>query len=201
MTVVVTGGVACGKSHVVSTIVSLLGERVVSFSSDDSVHRQLLDEGVIERICADLNDPDLRAPDGSMDRDRLRVRVMGDSTARRQLESILHPGVFADLEVLRRGLESSDIPKVLVAEIPLYYEVGPLPQVDMVIAVASSQPIQVERMRLSRGLEEPEAIAVIQAQLAVMDKVIRSDRVIWNDGRADVLDAQVRLLAHELVLK
>ena len=198
MTIVVTGGVACGKSHASKGLCGLLGEQALLFSSDAVVHQLLDQPEVIKTVCGALGDRVSVDESGRLNRSALRELVLGNPVSREQLESVLHPLVFKRFEEIRRVAESGGGTKVLVAEVPLFYEVGSLPDADMVVVVAASPPTQIERMRLHRGLSESAAVALIGAQMATMDKVSHSDRVIWNDGGIDALDAQVRLVALEI---
>lgn len=193
---VITGGVACGKSAVSKRLCEHLGDVAAHFSSDEAAHDLLEQPEIRAQLVQKLGGRVLDS-EGLIDRGWLRKRMVLDRTARKHLEGVLHPGVFSALERLCERLRMDPRRKVLVAEVPLYYEVGSLPDADQVIVVASSQETQIERLRLHRGLAEAEAVALIETQLAMMDKVALSNRVIWNDGGIDALEDQVRLVAKD----
>lgn len=199
MIVVVTGGVACGKSRVSRVLCQALGARAEFHSSDEVVSDLWTRPDVVRRLVEVLGEGRWLDPDGRVRRDAIRERIMSDAAARKRLEAVLHPLVFAEFDRLRASLDESVNEKVLVAEVPLFYEVGSLPRADCVVVVAASPTTQIERMRLHRGLSESAATAIIGAQMATLEKVSRSDRVIWNDGGIDALDAQVRLVAQDFL--
>lgn len=194
---VVTGGVACGKSAVSKALHEGGGGEVALFSSDQAVHRLLEETTTRGKLVREFGLETLGA-DGSVDRAWLRARMLTEPPLRKRLEAILHPGVFAAFKAFSDELVQAGKTKVLVAEVPLFYEVGSLPAADQVIVVASSQDTQIERLRLHRGLAQAEAVALIESQLAIMEKVNLSNRVIWNDGGIDALEDQVRLIINDL---
>jgi transcription termination factor Rho len=84
--------------------------------------------------------------------------------------------------------------KVLVAEVPLYYETGAAVMADRVIVVAANRASQLARLQKSRGLNEAAAEEMFRLQLPIEAKAARADVVIWNDGSLEALEAQVSLL-------
>lgn len=193
---IVTGGIGTGKSQVCRLLTEASPDRW-RFSSDESVTRAYADSEVRRAMREGF---DLEIPaSGITPEQRVRLRELIGSSAvmRERLESILHPFVFQELEELR-GRASAAGAKVLVAEVPLYYETGKAVAADRVIVVAASKASQLERLRTSRGLNEEAANRMLGLQLPIDTKMALADVVVWNDGSLQALDRQVRLQAEQL---
>src|SRR5688572_13814590 len=90
-----TGGIASGKSTV-AQLFAALGIPVVD---SDEIAREIVAPGqpLLAQITRSLG-TDALAPDGSLDRRRLRDKVFNDPNARAQLEALTHPAILAELE-------------------------------------------------------------------------------------------------------
>lgn len=158
MKICLTGGIACGKS-LLSRFLNELG--VDTLDADDIVH---------ELIPAD-------------ERRRLAAVVFSDPSARRELESRIHPLVK---DRLRRYL-SEPTDKIRMAVVPLLFEVHWDTEFDIICCVKSSRSMQIERMMKTRGYSREEAEGRLSAQMDVEEKAARSHYVIENDGTAEDL--------------
>ena len=87
---------------------------------------------------------------GELDRRRLRERIFSDSAKRDRLEAIVHPRVFAQMELLLDCLEA---PYAIVV-VPLLIESGASGQVDRVLVVDTPEDLQIERTRNRDGLSD-----------------------------------------------
>src|SRR4051812_27658858 len=124
-TVVLTGGIASGKSECARRFAAL-GASVVDA---DVVARELVAPGTpaLGEIEAEFGSRMLDA-NGSLERAEMRALVFGDRSARRKLEAILHPRVR---EALRARAHDATGPYVLLM-VPLYVESGGYDFVDRV---------------------------------------------------------------------
>ena len=92
-----TGGIGSGKS----TVGKLLAQLGATVIDTDLIARQLtLPGGAAIAAITLAFGPDLIATDGSLDRTRMRELVFADATAKRRLESILHPLIGAETAAL-----------------------------------------------------------------------------------------------------
>lgn len=139
-------------------------------------------------------DPDVRAAllaeygedvyrgDGSLDRARVAARVFHDPAALSRLNALVHPRIVArmraDLETLReRGFRGA----VLVdAALLLSWDFDR--ECDLVVAVHASTAAQLERLALSRGWSEAEALSRLAAQPGESQLAAAADLVIDNSG-------------------
>lgn len=182
-----TGGIGSGKS----TVAAMLRERGVPVVDADELAREAVAPGSegLTQVLAALG-ADLLQADGSLDRKRLGARVFHDETARKKLNSIVHPIVrrlsqerFATLAAAGEELAAYDV--------PLLFEVGLDAALRPVVLVAASEATQLSRILARDGLSEAEAKARIAAQLPLAVKRQRADHVVENDGSREELAAQV----------
>lgn len=173
-----TGNIASGKSSV-ADVWRGLGARVVDA---DELARRAVEPGssglaeVVTRW-----GPAVLTPSGELDRAALRERVFRDPSARTELESIIHP-IVAELrdQEFARALAAGE--QVVVADIPLLFEVGLEDAFDLVVLVDAPEAVRRERIVRDRGLAPAEAERMIAAQMPSERKRARADLVIDNSG-------------------
>jgi len=168
-----TGGIACGKSHL-SAALKEAGARVVDA---DEISRALTAPGGAAL-------PLIRAAWGervfageALDRRALSQVVFSDETELRRLNDMLHPLIFAQM---RRELEKTR--GVAVMDVPLLYETGLDQWCDEVWCAYVPQAEQILRLRRRSDLTRKEALLRIRAQMPAREKARRADRVIRTDG-------------------
>ena len=190
-----TGNIASGKSSVVGAWRSL-GARVVDA---DELARRAVEPGTPAlREIADAWGPGVLDAEGALDRAALRGIVFADPEARARLESIVHPAVYALREEEYRRAEERGEPLV-VADIPLLFEVGLADEFDVVVLVDAPEEERERRLVEDRGLDREEARRMIAAQMPAELKRARADVLIENDGTLEELDARAREVWAELV--
>src|ERR1700745_599585 len=113
-----TGGIGMGKS----TTEKLLRERGIAVVDTDLIARQIVEPGqpALSEIKT-LFGPDILGADGRLRRDELARRVFGDATARKNLESILHPRIRAIWQEQVEAWRKEGRPAGVVV-IPLLFE-------------------------------------------------------------------------------
>lgn len=173
-----TGNVASGKSTV-ARIWTSLGARVVDA---DELARRAVEPGSpgLEAIVRRWGSRVL-GPSGELDRAVLRRIVFADPVEREYLESIVHPAVAVLRDEEYQRVRDSGEP-IVVADIPLLFEVGMQDQFDVLVLVDAPEAVRLDRMVRLRGLDPEEARGVIRAQMPAELKRARADRVIDNDG-------------------
>lgn len=195
---IITGGPGCGKSTTARHLKNILGDEMRSFSADEGVQAAFENPSVQSGLQGEFGPLGLPAGDIAVVRAWLRQNVLPDTGLRGRLEAILHPLVFSELQAARKAAECAGV-NLFLAEVPLHYETGSAVSADFVIVVASSRSVQVRRMMETRGLNELNVQQFLDAQWPIEAKVERADAVIWNDGSAASLEAQVLTLASPLL--
>jgi dephospho-CoA kinase len=182
LTVALTGGIGTGKSVVLARFAEL-GAPVIS--ADDVAH-DVIGAGTpgAAAVRARFGDGVMRA-DGGVDRLRLAAIVFRDTSARRDLESIIHPAVRAAIAAWGEE-RARDGAAISVAEIPLLYENERDADFDRVVVTACAEDEQVRRVAARSGLAADDVRRRIAAQLPLSEKVRRAHYVIWTDGSIDL---------------
>lgn len=186
-----TGGVACGKSHFGRELSRRLGADYVEadrLAKAEMTHNVEVRDALVEAFGSAIF-----LPDASLDRKYVRELLFSSSEAKRTLEAIVHPAVKTRWKASVSSARLSGLN--LVVEIPLLYEVKAEEFFDAVTVVASSEPLQLQRMIEKRGLCGAVARKILASQMPISDKVTRADHVIWNDSRLDFLMNQAAYFA------
>ncbi|MSP56470.1 MAG: dephospho-CoA kinase [Myxococcales bacterium] len=175
-TVGLTGGIASGKS----TVARLLAARGVPVLDLDRVSRGVVAEG--EPALAEIA---ARWPgvvrDGVLDRKALGERIVADPAARRELEAITHPLIWARTEAWL-GEQARAGADVAVVEAALMVETGSYRRYDALIVVACAPEVQRRRLAAREGYDAATADGWLAAQMPLEQKVAVADVVIWNNG-------------------
>lgn len=188
-----TGGIGSGKSAA-SGMFEELGAAVVD--TDAIAHELTRAGGAAMRAIRDAFGPDYIAPDGSLDRAKVRRLVFADDAAKAKLEATLHPLIR---ERSRASIAAAQQPYVIVV-VPLLLETGAYRDlIQRVLAVDCSEEQQVARAVQRSRLSADEVRAIMAAQLPRAERLKRADDVLDNDGSMDALRRQVREL-HEKYL-
>ncbi len=129
----------------------------------------------------------------AVDRALLSAKVVGDPSALKALERIVHPLLGrhrADfLEAARR-----DGAPVVVLDLPLLFETGGQTLVDAVVVVSAPLDLQRQRVLARPGMDPTKLEALIARQTPDAEKRARADFVIDTGQGLDVARGQVEAL-------
>ena len=132
---------------------------------------------------------------GALDRARLRAAVVGDDTAMRRLEAIIHPAVRRLERAFLQRARRAGAPAA-VLDIPLLLETGGQRRVDLVVVVSAPRAVQIARVRRRRRMTDTQIAAIIARQMPDSQKRRRADLVIRTGlSRAAALRPLRRLIA------
>lgn len=189
-----TGGIASGKSTV-AQIFRRLGAAVIDA---DLLAREVVQPGqdAWYAIVGEFG-PEVVQPDRSLDRQRLRQIIFNDSTARKKLESIIHPRVRALAETRFREHSQAGA-EVVIYEVPLLFEGGLHEWLRPVVLVACSADLQKRRLIERDGLAPEQAQKHIDAQMSLEEKRRLADYVIENNAGLEELEKEVRTVWRRL---
>ena len=194
-TVALTGGIASGKSAATRRFEALR----VHVHDADLAARYVVepDSDGLNAIVSAFGEEVLDA-EGRLDRPAMRQRIFADPSARRTLESIVHPRIRQWL--MEQALIDTG-PYSLLA-IPLLAEnIGHYRWVDRVVVVDVPEALQIERLIARDGLDEPLCQRILASQASRATRLALADDVIDNSGDEAALDEQVLTLhQHYLTL-
>jgi dephospho-CoA kinase len=125
--------------------------------------------------------PHILTAAGELDRAALGNIVFTDESARRRLESIVHPEVarlsaeaFAAAETMNPG-------GVVIYDVPLLVEAGRKAEFDAVIVVEASDDIRRQRLVTERGMTHEEVDSRLAAQATNAERRALADYVISTE--------------------
>lgn len=189
-----TGGIGSGKT----TVADLFAAHGVAIVDTDVIaHRITAPGGAAMPLIAQAFGPQFVAPDGSLDRARMRALVFSDDAARARLEAITHPLIRAETE---REREASAGPYVVIV-VPLLVESGTWKsRVERVLVVDCSVETQIARVMRRNAFSREQVLAIIARQATRDERLAAADDVIVNDhAPLEQLTQQVQRL-HERYL-
>ena len=191
-----TGGIGSGKT----TAAQRFGELGASVYHADEVSRHALDVGgeCYARVVDAFGDSVLRT-DGSIDRRALGEVVFADESKRILLNQIIHPYVIKTLFSRAEEELSAKGNGIAVFEVPLLFESGMSEKMDYNIVVSASEENRVRRVMERDLLTREQVLSRIRAQMPEEQKLLLADSVIYNNGTADELIAQVDELYQRLL--
>jgi len=188
-----TGGIGSGKTTV-STALQSLGAAVVD--TDVIAHALTAPGGAAMDAIAEEFGRDFVAPDGALDRARMRAVAFDAPTAKRRLEAILHPLIRVATEA--EAKQAAQHAPYVVLVIPLLVEAGNWKQrVDRVLVVDCSAAIQIERVQRRSNLDVDAVRKIIEQQATRQARLAAADDVIVNESDAQALSRRVVRL-HDL---
>jgi dephospho-CoA kinase len=174
-----TGGIGSGKSTV-SALWVALGASLVD---TDAIARSLTAAGgAAMPTLTKAFGPNIAAPDGAMDRVRMRDLVFKDAAIKAQLEGILHPMIGVEVQRQATAAMQAGAP-VIVFDVPLLAESKHWRErVDRCLVVDCLEATQVQRVSQRPGWTEAAAQQVVAQQATRAVRRAVADAVIFNDG-------------------
>ncbi len=194
--VALTGGIATGKSYCLTRFAELGAPTI---DADVLAHRAVAPgtpgfDAVVARFGREL-----LHPHGEIDRAGLGRLVFADANARHDLEAIIHPAVYREIDQWFGSFTASGRSQAAIADIPLLFETGREASFDRVIVAACPAETQVTRVMARNKLSEAEARQRVASQMPIQEKRQRADFVIDTSGERSQTDAQVRAIWNALL--
>ncbi len=181
-----TGSLGMGKS----TTARFFAEEGVPVHDADAVVHRLYEGDAVAAIEAAF--PGSTAG-GKVDRNRLAARVLGDATALKRLEAIVHPLVHAAERRLLAVAETRG-EKIALLDIPLLFETGGDQRVDAVVVVSAPPEVQHARVLERPGMTMDKLEAILAKQMPDAEKRRRADFVVDTSRGFDAARAEVRAI-------
>lgn len=178
-----TGGIATGKSYVLSVLSELGCEAIDA----DTVAHQVIEPGrpAYLDIVNHFGDEILNE-DGAINRAALGAIVFCNKDAREKLNAIVHPRVYeAQVEWLDQ-VARRDPSAIAVVDAALMIETGSYRRFDKLIVVYCDLELQVQRLMERNNFTREQAMSRISAQMPSEEKLKFADYAInTSDGFED----------------
>ena len=173
-----TGGIGSGKSSVAAMLV----QRGAALVDADAIARSVTSpHGSAMPAIAAVFGSEFVDLQGALDRDRMRQHVFSNPSAKRQLESIIHPLVSS--ETKRQAQAAFDAGhRTVVFDVPLLVESGHWrKQLDRVLVVDCLAETQIQRVMARNHLKREDIEKIIASQSPREQRLAAADWVIYND--------------------
>lgn len=187
--IVLTGSIATGKS----STVKLLEASGFHIIDADKIAHKILDEQ--HQVIAEKFGETL-VYKGKVDRKALGTIVFSDNMKRKELEALLHPLIYDEIEHL--SIEQDRLRKPYFIDIPLFFENKRYP-IKKSLVVYTTKEQQLERLMEREGYTEEEALNRIQAQIPVEEKRKLATYVIDNSGTLTQLKKECERVKEEIL--
>ncbi len=184
----VTGGIATGKT-VVAQMLEALGAKMIDF---DVLSRIVVEPGkpAWREIVAFFGKQVLKE-DQTLDRKKLSEMIFPDREKRRKLEEMTHPRIIEEFFRLVKEYASKGPNALIVAVVPLLYEINLQHLFHKILVVYTPEEIQIERLikrdRISREIAE----TILRSQMPIEEKRNCADYVVDNSGSLEEIRTQV----------
>jgi len=177
-----TGGIGSGKSTVSDLFVAA-GAALVD--TDAIAHELTGPGGAAMPLLLAAFGPSVADASGALDRNAMRQLIFSDTTARKQLEDILHPLIR---QISAERCAAANAPYVILA-VPLLVESNSYRErCQRIVVVDCPESLQVHRVMSRNGLSEAEVTAIMAAQATRVERLRVADDVVHND--ADLINLQ-----------
>ncbi len=190
-----TGGLACGKSFVASTLASL-GCHIIE--ADELGHQVLLPDGDAYQPVLGEFGTDILDQRRFIDRRKLGTYVFGDPEKLKTLNAIVHPAVGRRQAQLMAELEKADPKGIAVVVAAILVETGSYLRFDRLIVAACTEQQQVERAMHRDSYTREEVLARLSRQLPLEEKKRVAHFIIDTSGTKEQTIKQTRQVYQSL---
>lgn len=182
-----TGGIGCGKTTV-SRLFSDLGVPIIDA---DEISRDLTQTGqaALQQIKQTFG-ADILLENGELNRVALKARIFQNPLAKKQLEAILHPLIFAEISKKIDQLSNS----YCIISIPLLFETNAQHLVHRILVIDCDLPTQIARVQKRDNLSLEQIQAIIDSQVSAAFRKANADDLLNNIKQPDALAKEVKKL-------
>ena len=193
-----TGGIGCGKSHILREFHKL---GVYTIDADEIAHQVILPDQPAYGKILDTFGPEILAADRSIDRKKLGKMVFSDEKARQKLNQIVHPLILQEEARLVSECEDQETPRspLIMVDAALMVETGSYRKYDFIIVVYCQPGVQLQRLLSRDSFSQEEALQRIGSQMPLLEKSKYADYIIENSGRLSEANEQVKQIFTELL--
>ena len=187
--IALTGGIATGKS----SVVKYFTKEGFDIIDADKIAHEVLDrehQNIIRMFGEEF------VNDGKVDRKALGAVVFADSYKRKELESLLHPLIYEEIE--RQAAELDKLKKPYLVDIPLFFETSRYP-IKHSLVVYTTKEQQLNRLMQRDGYNTHEALQRIATQMPIEEKKDKATYVIDNTGDFKQLEGECKRLIEKII--
>ena len=189
-----TGGIGCGKSTIAQLFNSHYNIPVIDA---DIIARQLVEpEQPALTLIQQTFGKAILNNDGSLNRDKLRDCIFSSAVKKKQLEDILHPLIYSQMQSEFEKQTSA----YSILCIPLLMETHMTTFVDRILIIDCPVEIQIERVIRRDQLSTHQISSIIDSQVSREYRLSHADDIIDNSNSSSQLAEQVKKLHNQYLL-
>lgn len=182
-----TGGIGCGKT----TVSRLFADLGVPIIDADEISRQLTQANQVAlQPIKETFGADVLLENGELNRVALKSRIFQNALAKKQLEAILHPLIFAEISRQIRKLSNT----YCIISIPLLFETNAQHLVNRILVIDCDLPTQIARVQRRDNLSLEQIQAIIDSQVSAEFRKVNADDLLNNTKQPDALAKEVKKL-------
>jgi dephospho-CoA kinase len=186
-----TGGIGSGKSTIADLFKTLFNIPIIDA---DIIARQLVEPGQKALfLIQNKFGQSVINQNGALDRDKLREIIFTDPAKKQQLEEILHPLIYSEMQSIFDKQNSS----YSILCIPLLMETKHCSFVDRVLVVDCSVEVQIERVMRRDKQSKNLIMSIISSQVSRQYRLTHTNDVIENTKSTNQLAEQVKKLHNQ----
>lgn len=192
LTIVLTGGIASGKS----TVADLFSELGIPIIDADQISRELVQPGsiILDKIIAYFGKEYLNQKNNknTLNRSKLRERIFNFPKDREWLENLLHPEVYRIIQERIQAQSTNSIPYIICV-IPLYFETQKPEDIkfDKIFVVDTDEKLQIFRLMERDHITLDQAKNILETQSHRDARLDGADEIIQNNGDLKLLKTQI----------
>lgn len=185
-----TGGIGSGKTRATG----YFNELGVPCIDADEVSRSAVAPGqpALQEIVACFGEGVIDGK-GALKRRELRGIVFADDSARKTLESIVHPRVH---EEICKFIDNAAFPYCIISS-PLLVEMANPYGLDRILVIDVPEELQLERASRRDDSRKEDIAKIIKSQVSRQERLEAADDIILNDRDLDYLKERVSSLHHK----
>jgi len=187
--IALTGSIATGKSSA-SKILTSLGFTIIDA---DTIAHQVLNE---QHLSIGKLFGETLIINAEVDRKALGSIVFNDESKRKQLEALLHPLIYEEIEKCALELDTLKMPYLI--DIPLFFE-GKRYPIKKSLVICTTKELQLQRLMQRNDYSKEEALSRMATQISIDKKCKMGDYVIDNSGTLAQLEHECQRVRDEII--
>ena len=187
--VVLTGSIATGKSTV-AEVFSSFGWSVIDA---DKIAHTILDKQY-EAIASMFGEGYI--VNSKVKREELGKLIFKDKKKKEELEALLHPLIYQEIEYL--SLKEDRFKKPYLIDIPLFFETKRYP-IEKSLVVYTTKDEQLKRLMQRNGYNMQEALSRIASQIDIEKKRQMATYVITNINDLEALTNECKSVKEQIL--
>jgi len=188
----ITGIMSSGKSSFCKAL-GQIGFQIIS--SDDLVADLYKKNSAGAKALAKLKIKGIVKKDGSIDKPKLRKLMFSDTKFRKKVEGLIHPIIVSEIKKILKKKEG----KLVAIEIPLLFEAKLDSLCTYTVTVFREKAHSISAIKDKYKIALAEAENMLNAQLDLAEKMIRSDFTIMNGGSIADLNKKAIILKRSVM--